>query len=86
MHEIAISTSDAASELWNVESEVCRCPNGAGSSIGDDVAENDAYPRVSSQAGVLVSPLLFAWLRSWRAGCLAPSGVILGHFVGYKDP
>ena len=40
--EIAMSTSDAASEWWSVESEVRRYPQRPGSSSFDDVVENGA--------------------------------------------
>ena len=49
--EIAISTSDTASEWRSVEGEVCRCPQRPGSSSFDDVVENSDIWRMGPRWG-----------------------------------
>ena len=49
--EIAMSTSDAASEWRSVESEVWRYPQRPESSRGDEVDENGAIRRIESRWG-----------------------------------
>ena len=46
--EIAISTSDTASEQRSVESKVWRYPKRPGSSIGDEMVENGDRRRIGS--------------------------------------